>query len=160
MSLGMMYTAVFTGVAVTAQQDLFELTAPSTRAVVIHQVVLSQSTEVGDAQEESLSVLLRRGSSATTSGSGGGTATPARLQSGFAAAGSTVEINNTTKMSGGTITTVHSENWNVRAPLVILPPPELRIVLSPGERFTVELAATPADSFTVSGTLYFEEIGG
>ena len=158
MSLGMMYTAQFSGVAVSAQQDLFELVAPSDAVVVIHQIVLAQSSETGDAQEEGLLVQLKRG--ATTSGSAGSSVTPVPLQAGFSAAGSTVEANNTTKASSGTIVTLHSEAWNIRAPFVWLPPPELRVVVSPGVRFTVELATTPNDSITMGGTVYFEEIGG
>lgn len=156
--MGMLYSAQFNGVAATAQQDLFELVAPADAVVVVHQVVLSQSTEVGDAAEEGLAILVKRG--ATTSGSGGSAVTPAPLEFGFAAAGSTVEANNTTKASAGTIVTLHSEVWNVRSQLLILPTPELRIVLSPSQRLTVELATTPADSITLNGTLYFEEIGG
>lgn len=158
MSLGMMYTAQFSGVAVAAQQDLFEVVAPSDAVVVIHQIVLAQSSETGDAQEEGLLVQLKRG--ATTSGTAGTTVTPVPLQAGFAAAGSTVEANNTTKATSGTIVTLHSEAWNIRAPWMWLPSPELRIVVSPGIRFTVELATTPADSITMGGTIYFEEIGG
>ena len=156
--MGMLYSAQFNGVAVTAQQDFFELVAPADAVVVVHQVHLSQSSDVGDAAEEGLSVLFKRG--ATTSGSGGSTPTPVPLEAGFAAAGSTVEANNTTKASAGTIVTLHAEAWNIRSPFLWLPPPELRIVLSPSQRFTVELGTTPADSLTVNGTLYFEEIGG
>jgi hypothetical protein len=156
--MGLMYSLQFTGVAVAAQQDLFELTAPSDAVVLIHNVVLSQSTEVGDAQEEGLSILMKRG--ATTTGSGGTTPTAQPLEFGSPAAGSTCKVNNTTKATGGTIGTLHSENWYIRGPFPGMPTPETRHVLSPGQRYTVELATTPADSITMSGTLYFEEIGG
>jgi hypothetical protein len=158
MSLGMMYSAQFNGVSVTAQQDLFEVVAPSDAVVILHQLVVTQSSEVGDAQEEGLLIRLRRGM--TTSGSGGSSVTPALLQSGFSAAGSTVEVNNTTKSQDGTIVTLHSEAWNIRAPFVWLPPPEARIILSPSARFAVELATTPGDAVTMAGTLILEELGG
>jgi hypothetical protein len=156
--MGMLYSAQFNGVTVTAQQDLFELVAPSDAVVVIHQILLSQTTEVGDTQEEGLSILVKRG--ATTSGSGGTTPALVPLENGFTAAGSVVEANNTTKATAGTIVTLHADSWNVRSQLLILPTPELRLVLSPSQRLTVELATTPADSITMNGTLYFEEIGG
>jgi hypothetical protein len=156
--VGLMYSVVFTGVAVTAQQDFFEITAPSDAVVYIHNVVLSQSSEVGDAQEEGLSLLFKRG--ATTTGSGGTTPTAVPTEFGSPASGSVCKVNNTTKATAGTITTLHSENWYIRGPFPGLPTPEIRHVLSPGQRYTVELATTPADSITVSGTLYFEEIGG
>lgn len=154
-----MYSAQFNGVAVTALQDLLELAVPASAVVIIHRIVLSQSTEVGDAQEEELLVLIRRGVGAT-SGSGGSTATPAKLETGSAAAGTTVEINNTTRMTGGTVTTLHAETWNVRTVFDHRPTPEERIVLSPSERLTLELPGAPADSVTVDCTIYFEEIGG
>lgn len=153
------YTVSFTGVAVTAQQDFFELTAPSAKILAIHGVELSQSTEVGDAQEEGLSILFRRGTSGTTSGSGGSAPTPAPVQPGDTAT-FTAEVNNTTKMSGGTVTTIVATNWNVRAtPMAWSFMPELRPIIGPSQRFTVELATVPADSITVSGTVWVEEIG-
>lgn len=156
--MGMIYTVSFTAVAVTAQQDLFEWVAPSDACVVVHWVRLSQSTEVGDAQEEGLSLLFKRGQ--TTSGSGGSSATPVPTEAGFAAAGGTYEVNNTTKATAGTIVTLHPENWNVRAQNDWLATPETRFVLSPGIRGTLELATTPADSITMSGVAYIEEFGG
>jgi hypothetical protein len=156
--MGMLYTASFSSVAVTAQQDFFEYTAPSDAIVVLHWIELTQSTEVGDAQEEGLAILFKRG--ATTTGSGGSTVTPAPTEFGFAAAGGVAKANNTTKATAGTIVTLYSSNWNVRTPFLWLPTPELRLVLSPSQRFTVELATTPADSITMSGTMYLEEIGG
>lgn len=160
--MGMMYTAQFNGVAVTAQQDFFELLAPADCVVYVHMIQLTQTTELGDAGEEQLAILLKRGVGSVTSGSGGSTPTPAKLESGFAAAGSTVEANNTTKMvvGSGTITTIEPDSWNVRAEKVWLMPPELRIILSPSERLTVELGTTPADSITMNGVIKFEEVGG
>jgi hypothetical protein len=154
-----MYAATFAGVAVTAQQDFFEVTAPSDAIVVIHSVEITQSTDVGDAAAEGLSILHKRGATAT--GTGGSQAvTPAPLEFGFAAAGGVTDTNNTAKASGGTIVTLHASNWIIQQPYLWLPTPEMRHVLSPSQRYTVELATTPADSITVSGTLVFEEIGG
>lgn len=160
--MGKLYTVTFTGVAVTAQQDFFEITAATSRLLLVHAVELAQSTEVGDAAEEGLSIIMKRGTSLTTSGSGGSSATPAPLEVNQGAAGSTAEVNNTTKLAVGTgaITTLIATNWNIRSsPMSWIFTPELRPVVSPGERFAVELATTPADSVTVSGTLWFEELG-
>lgn len=159
--MGQIYTAQFNGVAVTAQQDFFEIAAPSSKTVLIHQVLIAQSTDFGDAQEEGLSILIKRG--ATTTGSGGSTVTTLPgTEPGFATAGSTVKANNTTKATAGTIVTIHADVWNVRGQFLFLPTPELRPVISGASganRLTVELGTTPADSLTVNGTLYFEEIG-
>ncbi len=154
----MLYTVQFNGVAVTAQQDLFEYTAPADSVVFIHWAKLAQSTEVGDAQEEGLSILIKRG--ATTTGSGGTTPTPSPTEFGFAAAGGTAKVNNTTKATAGTIVTLDADVWNVRMQAIWLWTPETRLVLSPSQRFTIELGTTPADSITMNGTLCLEEIGG
>jgi hypothetical protein len=156
--MGMLYTVPFSAVAVTAQQDFFEITAASSSIVIIHQILLSQNTEVGDAQEEQLAILIKRG--ATTTGSGGSTVTPAPTEFGFGAAGFVAKTNNTTKATSGTIVTLLADNWNERSQWLHLPTPELRFVLSPSQRLTVELATTPADSVTVSGCLWAEQIGG
>jgi hypothetical protein len=154
----MIYSVVFSSVAVTAQQDFFEYTAPSDAIAVIHSVELTQSTDVGDAAAEGLAILHKRG--ATVSGSGGSTPTPAPLDFGYAAAGGVAKVNNTTKANTGTIVTMHSSNWIIQSPYLWLPTPEYRHILSPSQRYTIELGTTPADSITVSGTLIVEDVGG
>lgn len=153
-----LYTVVFSSVAVTAQQDFFEIAGPSDAITVVHDWILTQSTEVGDAQEEGLAILVKRG--ATVTGSGGSTPTPSPLEFGDVAYGGVTKVNNTTKAGTGTIVTMGSYNWNVRVPFQFIYTPETRPVLSPSQRLTIELATTPADSITVSGTITFSEIGG
>lgn len=150
------YTVQFAGVAATAQQDIFEIVAPSTGSVVIHAIELSQTTELGDAAEEQLLIQLKSGQ--TTSGSGGSAPTPVPLAFGDAAAGATAEVNNTTKASAGTIVTHASWSWNIRGEFFKLFTPELRPILRASRRMTVELGTTPADSITLNGTLWFEEL--
>jgi hypothetical protein len=157
--MGRMYSIPIVAVAVTAQQDFFEVTAGTGKPVIVHSIELEQTTEVGDVMEEGLSILLKRGSSATTSGTGGTQALTAPPQeSADAAAAFTADINNTTKMTGGTITSLRAWAWNVRIPFFKMFTPETRPHILPGERLTVELATTPADSITVSGTMMVEEI--
>jgi len=151
------YTVQFNGVAVTAQQDLFEITAAAGKNLEIAAVMVSNLTEIGDAMEENL--LLRFRAGMTTSGSGGTAPTPIPTSVTTAAAGFAAEVNNTTKSSAGTIVTHHSENWNVRSPYLWLPPEDMRIQLTGSRRFAVELATTPADSITMAGTLYVIEHG-
>src|SRR5262245_26160816 len=100
--MGRRYTVSFKAVAVTAQQDFFEVLSPTDAVVIIHGWELSQSTEVGDAQEEQLQLTTNRGVGSVTSGSGGSTATAQPIEDGDAAFGGTVEVNNTTKMAAGT----------------------------------------------------------
>lgn len=151
------YTAQFTAVAVTAQQDLFEVAAAAGKNVRILAVYLAQSTEVGDVMEEGLSILIKSGQ--TTTGSGGSTPTPVSVCVTDAAAGAVAKVNNTTKATAGTIVTHHADVWNIRMPFQLILPEQMQVELTGSRRLTVELATTPADSITMSGTLYFAEFG-
>lgn len=156
--MGRMYTVVFDLIGVTAQQDFFELTSSATKAYKLHSVYVGQSSDAGDAQDEQLAWRIQYGTSGTTSGSGGASVTPTGVDHNDAAAGLTAERNNTTKMSSGTITQKHADAFNARAGLIYRPTPEERFVFGGGARLTIELATTPADSLTMSGTAYIEEI--
>lgn len=154
--MGRMYVATFAGVSVSAVQDLFELTLPATCVVQIHRAEITN-----DASEtsEQLPIQLRRGVG-STSGSGGSTATPAKLGgTGDPASTVTVEINNTTVMSAGTITTLARRGFNVLSGWLYAPTPEERIVLSPSERLSVHLPTAPSAAITLSGEVVFEELG-
>lgn len=155
--MGRVYTINFAAVAVTAQQDLFELVAAAGKPFRILGWSLSQSTEVGDAAEEGLAIVLKSGQ--TTSGSGGSTPTPVPLNVTDAAAGITAETNNTTKASAGTIVTHYADNWNVRQPYTVILPDRMQPEIAGGRRCTLELATTPADSITMSGWIAVEEMG-
>lgn len=160
---GIMYTAVFKGVAVTAQQDFFELKASSGGSIAIHSWALTQETEFGDAAEEQLRLTTNRGSGAVTSGSGGSTDTPKPIIRGSPAFGGTLEINNTTKLAAGSgtlLTDLEVYSWNERIPFEKVYIPEARPIVMPGEYWTLELETTPADSVTISGTITFEVFGG
>ena len=153
--MGRMYSATFEEVAATAAQDLFEINAPADSVVLVHGVVISQSSDAGDSESEQLNVLVHLGS---TSGSGGSSVTASPLNLGDAAFGGTIEANNTSQSTEGTF--IHAESFNVMAGLQIWLPPECRWAISPSDRLIIELQTTPADSLTISGTVYLEEIGG
>lgn len=160
--MGRRYTAQVTAVAVTAQQDLFEIKAPTDAVVVIHDYELAQSTEVGDVQEEQLSIIEKRGIGAVTSGTGGTTPTPQPVEDGDTAFGGTVEANNTGKLAAGSgsIETLSAKTWNVRQPYTKVFTPETRPVISPGNTWCLELGTTPADSITMNLNITLEEVGG
>lgn len=151
--MGRMYTAAFSAVAVTVAQDLFEINAPSDAAVILHRVVITQGS---DTDSEQLRFTIQR--STGTSGSGGSTLTPAPLAVGDPAFGGTVEANNTTRAT--TLTMLHSESANVLNGWDWHPTPECRITISPSGRVIVGLETAPADSLTMDGVMYFEEVGG
>jgi hypothetical protein len=152
-----LYTAAFDSVAVTAQQDFFELTAPATTGFMVHEVRIGQSSSTTSAE---LLIRLRRGTSTTTSGSGGSTATPVALHANDPAANVVVEINNTTKMAvgSGALSLILVDTFNVLNGWIYLPTPETRPAMAPSQRFTVELGTTPGSSTTISGTIIFEEL--
>src|SRR4051812_35256794 len=131
-----LYSVVFSAVAVTAQQDFFEIPAPTTKVLIIHSVELTQSSDVGDAAAEGLAILHKRGVGSTSGSGGTGTITPAKLETGSATSGvgANAETNNTTKMTGGTITTLRASSWIIQQTYLWLPTPELRHILAPSEK--------------------------
>jgi hypothetical protein len=151
-----MYSIAFSDIAVTAQQDFFELLPATQKPIRLHACFISQISDVGDAAEEMLRVSIIRGH--TTSGSGGASVTPGPLDSVDTAAGATCERNNTTIASAGTGLVLHSEAFNIRSGWVYVPTPECRPRCANASIIVVRLLTTPADSLTMSGTLYFEEV--
>ena len=155
---GRIYTVEFEAVAVTAQVDLFELTPADDKPVEIVGLFLSQSSDAGDAQDELLRYRVIRGHA--TSGSGGSAPTPRPLNPSDATAGFTAETCNTTIASAGTPVNLHSDTFNVRAGLPLWLPERCEWGASQaGTTLVVRLMAAPADSLTMSGTLYVRELG-
>lgn len=155
--MGRMYSVVFQNVAVSAIQDLFELTPADDKPIVIHSIEVGQSSDAGDAASELLRWSIVRGH--TTGGSGGTAPTPAPLNPNDAAAGCAAEVNNTTIASAGTTTTPYASTFNIATGLVYIPTPECRIGASQANTtIVVRLVAAPADALTMDGTLVFEEL--
>jgi hypothetical protein len=154
--MGRQYSVIFSAVAVTAAQDLFEITPADDKPVRIRGLFIGQSTDAGDAQDEMLQVSIIRGFTAT--GSGGSAPTPAPLSSIDAAAGFTAEVNNTTVANTGTSVTLHTDTFNVRAGYAMWFPPDTCPAASQANTTIVVRITAPADSLTMSGTLYVEEL--
>jgi hypothetical protein len=154
---GEISTVQFSAVAVTAAQDFFTLISSSTKSLIVHGIFLGQHTEVGDAQDEFLQIRVRRGQ--TVSGSGGSTPTPVVLNPSAAAASYTAHTNDTTIANTGTIVILHSDAIAIRGGYQLWLPPECRWVCPAASRLTIELVGTPADSITMDGTIYVEEVG-
>lgn len=157
MAQGQMYAITVVGVASPAAiWDLVELNCSSTKITRLHSVYAGQSTDMGDAAAEALTVQFITGHA--TSGSGGSTQTPVPLSANFAAAGATVETNNTTIASTGTALIRHADVWNIQMPYQYRPTPEERIDLALSARLVIRISA-PADTITTTYTVIFEEIG-
>jgi hypothetical protein len=156
--MGRMYVCTFSAVAVTDDQDCFEIIPADDKSVIIHACYLSQSTDVGDAAEEMVAVNIIRGF--TAGGSGGSAFTPLPLAASGQAAGFACEINNTTIATTGTSQIMHAEAFNIRAGWNYIPTPETRIAASQANTsLVVRILANPADSLTMYGALYVEELG-
>ena len=154
---GRVYTVEFEAVAVTAAVDFFELDAAAEKPVEVLGLLLSQSSDVADAAEEILRIRVIRGH--TTSGSGGTATTPRPVNPTDAAAGFACEAVNTTIASAGTAVNLHSDTFNIRAGYQLWLPPGCEWVTSGTSLLVVRLMAAPADSLTMSGTMYVREQG-
>lgn len=147
------YSFSFSEVAVSAQQDFFQIEAQTVPAKLL-AVYLSQSSDVGDAAAEGLSILIRRVTDTVTND-----VTEVKMDGGDGAALANLAINETTELTTGA-EIVHAEAWNiVQGPFIYLPPPELRPIIKIADTIVVNLNTTPADEITVSGTCYFSELG-
>lgn len=144
------YSVSFTDVAVTADQDLFQLEAV-TNDVIIHACYISQNSDVADAAAENLTIRVVRFTDALTN-----VTAEVNLDEDNGPALADLNVNDTTPLVTGA-ETIHVEVWNIAMPWIYLPPPELRPICPDGEGIAINLVANPADSLTMSGTLYFEE---
>jgi hypothetical protein len=153
--MGLVYDAPIEAVSVSAAQDLWEWLTPSDAAGLLHAVVIEQTAS---ETSEQLRLTVAYVTGAPTSGSGGGTITPTPRVPGAPAAGSTVERNNTTQISGGTSVKIADRGFNILNGIEIIfdPPREV----APSTRIVVALPTAPGAAITVSGVLVMEEVGG
>lgn len=148
-----MYAAPMDAIAVTTATDLFHLTATADSPILIHELDLCQTTDLGDAAEEVLRIGVYTG---VTGGSGGTAATEVALGDSAAVTG-VVLMANSSISTGGTLEWVIG--WNIRVPLEKIWTPETRIRCDAGEDpIAFRLLSAPADSVTISGTLVWEEL--
>ncbi len=156
--MGRVYAVAFENVAVTAAQDLFMVAPADDKPIKLLGFMLSQSTELGDAAEEMLRIKVIRGHA--TVGSGGSAVDAAPVHCADAADAATCRTNDTTIASTGTAVDLLADTFNVRAGYQFWWTPETAPTCSEanGVRMVVRLMAAPADSVTMGGTLYFEEM--
>lgn len=137
--------------------DFFEIAPADDKPCIIHAVFLSQSSDVGDAEEEMLRIKVIRGHS--TLGSAGGTDNEIPLNPNDAAAGYVGGIHNTTIASVGTPVDLHAEAFNVRTGWQMIWTPEMRPVVTQAQTtLVVRLMAAVTDDLVMSGTIYVEEL--
>jgi hypothetical protein len=158
MAAPVIYGANFSAQAVTTATDLFEITPAADRAVVIYGLSVGQTTDLGDAAEEVLMIGVYRDA---TAGSGGTANTEYIYNNHSVGATNTTATRSLgTASTGGTLIDIIP--WNIRIPLLWIPVPEMRLkftnLAAEGPTSTFRLIAAPADSLTVSATLYWTEI--
>lgn len=153
------YTAFKAKAAQTATQDLIQVQAGTDNPVLIHAFALFQTSDVKDAEEEILELLTVRGIGATT-GSGGTTVVAEPLDAGDVADAATIMMNNTTNMvaGGGSLVSMPSFGWMIRAPLLYVYPEAMRPRVNPEDFWTLEMPDAPNDSLTIGLSLWFEEL--
>lgn len=153
MAAGRIYSASFSAVALTAAADLFEITAAADRPIEILGWTIFQTTDLGDAAEEVLDLSVQRG---VTAGSGGTSVTPVDVGSrGEVTSDATVNRTVTTAHTSGTV--AFRKGWNIRVPEEFFLPPELAVYVDAGTDPVTLTMSAPADSITVSGTIFWRE---
>lgn len=157
--MGRKYWVDLTPTAVTATTtDLVCLEPADDKPIRVLALNLHNTSDFGDAQDEIISVFWDRGN--TTSGSGGNTVTPRPCVPSDTAAGFTAETFNTTAASLGTAVKMARHGFNVRAGLERPYTPEEQFETTQAIGFlALRLAANPADSLTIGGSVLVEEMG-
>lgn len=150
---GRMYAVPFDNLSVTndSDQDIFELVNGSTVSCVIHQFELYSATTT---DERVRLRLLRR----STTGSGGTGATEVSLDGGnTVSAVAAVSQLVTTPGTAGAV--MKAWFWSQLSPLIYLPTPEERVIVSPSGRVALNLQTAVASTRNWSGFVVWEEVG-
>lgn len=152
------YAANFSAQAITTATDLHELTPVVDRPIYVYGLTVGQTTDLGDAQEEVLMIGVYRDA---TAGSGGTAATEYTYSNAAVGVTATCAVRQLgTASTGGTLIDIIP--WNIRIPLQWFPIPEMRPkfsnIAAEGPTSTFRLIAAPADSITVSSTIYWSEV--
>lgn len=147
------YTASFSAVAVTTATDLFEITCAADRPIEIMGWTIFQTTDLGDAAEEVVDLSVQR---AVTAGSGGSSATIVDYGGrGESTSDATVNRTVSTAHTGGTVQ--FRKGWNIRIPEEFWLPPELYCYVDAATDPVTLTITAPADSITVSGSIFWRE---
>jgi len=152
------HAANFSAQAVTTATDLHELTPAVDRPIVVYGLTVGQTSDLSDAAEEVLMIGVYRDA---TAGSGGTAATEYVYNNVAAGVTPTCAVRQLgTASTGGTLIDIIP--WNIRIPLWWFPIPEMRPkfsnIAAEGPTSTFRLIAAPADSLTISSTIYWTEL--
>lgn len=150
------YTVSFSAVAVSAAQDLFELTPGDDHPIEIISVDVTDDTS---ETSEHLPFTVKRIPATPTSGSGGSAGTVIKRDASDGNASFTAEVNNTTRAtSSGTIETMHREGVDMLVGFHFRPTPEMNPLFRQGTLAVIGLETNPGSSRTLSGTVTVKEL--
>jgi hypothetical protein len=152
-----MYTVIAENQAIAIADgdiDLVELDPATDKPIELVGFKLTPLTEVQEAQEEWLRVMIIRGH--TTSGNGTST-TPRPVSAVDTAAGFVAEIDSATIASAGTAINLDAFGVNVRAGEQIFYPEGIGYWVTGADLLVVRLMAAAADDFNMSMTFYVKE---
>lgn len=157
--MGRFYSISFVAQSIanaSGDYDLFEIDPADDKPVRLHELRLHQTSELGDAAEEILTLKVVRGH---TTGSNGTSTTPRPMNPADAAAGAACETVGSTIASAGTGVDLFVAGWNVRLPFEKIWTPDARPACSDAEGLlVVRMTTTVADDLTMGGDLIFEEL--
>lgn len=158
------YRVPFQGTLTNAggDSDLLEIVPADDKPCRLVGYVISQISEVGDAQEEGLRISILHMGATFSSGSGGSAVTPVKNDVDVdVAAGFTAECNNTTvATTSGTTTTLEEVGWNVRnTPWERwFPDDDSAPTVRGTSGLLVRSQTTPADDISIDVTFYVKEL--
>jgi hypothetical protein len=160
--MSIIYTVPYTGTLTASggDADLFELTPADDKPIRIRGLVLGQTSELGDAQEENLRISIIRLPATVTSGNGTAV-TPVALHDNDSTAGFAAEANGATvATTSGTAVIVEEFAWNIRqSPLERWwPESEMCPQVRQASAMVVRCQSTAADDITICITAYVEEL--
>lgn len=153
---GRMYSVNFSDVAVSAAQDLINITATANMAFKVHRIELGQRSLTA---WEAKPVQLRRNPATLTAGAGGTVVTPRPLTNGDAAATVTARANDTTSQTtSGTQAILLARDWEFLNGFLVVYTPDERPVIAPSQGLALTLTTAPSGSMTCSGSIIIEEL--
>lgn len=149
--MGRMYSIISAAAAVTGAQDLLSVTAAANKALILHELNVTQ--ESSETSDTGVIRVYRASAAGTTAASA---PTPRPLDNGDAAMSGTIGHNlssNSTETAA-----LLRRSWNVLSGFHWLPTPESRLVV-PGSGIIVVRSDIAITSATVTAELVVEEIG-
>lgn len=154
---GRIYTISFSGVTLSAVQDLIMVKAGASNPIALQSVTIGQVTGTSVANQR---IRIQMLPATVTNGSGGSAATISKWIASDAAASATGRTNDTVQATtGGTAIDIWDDQWNIVNGFLWMPPtPSRPPIAAVSAAFRVSLDTAPS-SIVTNMSLTFEELG-